>query len=125
MLPGLSRVQRAAKNASPALKFVLMVGTARVPSGASTGSREAVERRDGDPAQYEGMGVLGAVAAVNAEIAGLLRGRSWTSLAEADQAMIGLDGTVNKSRLGANATVGTSMALARALASSAGVPLWQ
>src|ERR1039457_7032745 len=98
---------------------------AGVPSGASTGSREAVERRDGDPARYEGKGVLGAVAAVNTEISGLLRGRSWASLAEADQAMIGLDGTANKSRLGANATVGTSMALARALATSAGTPLWQ
>jgi enolase len=99
--------------------------SARVPSGASTGSREAVERRDGDPARYEGKGVLGAVAAVNTEIAGLLRGRSWSSLAEADRAMIALDGTANKSRLGANATVGVSMALARALADSAGVPLWQ
>jgi len=99
--------------------------SARVPSGASTGSREAVERRDGDPARYEGKGVLGAVAAVNTEIAGLLRGRSWATLAEADQAVIALDGTANKSRLGANATVGVSMALARALADSAGVPLWQ
>ncbi len=101
------------------------VATARVPSGASTGSREAVERRDGDPARYEGKGVLDAVAAVNTEISGLLRGRPWASLAEADQAMIGLDGTANKSRLGANATVGTSMALARALAASDGQPLWQ
>jgi enolase len=98
---------------------------ASVPSGASTGSREAVERRDGDPARYEGKGVLGAAAAVNTEVSGLLRGRSWASLEEADQAMIGLDGTANKSRLGANATVGTSMALARALAASEGVPLWQ
>ena len=63
--------------------------------------------------------------AVNTEIADLLRGRSWASLAEADQAMIDLDGTANKSRLGANATVGTSMALARALAASAGIPLWR
>ena len=93
---------------------------AGVPSGASTGSREAVERRDGDPARYEGKGVLGAVASVNTELADLLRGRAWASLAEADQAMIDLDGTANKSRLGANATVGTSMALARALAASAG-----
>jgi enolase len=98
---------------------------AGVPSGASTGSREAVERRDGDPARYEGKGVLGAVASVNTEISALLRGRSWASLAEADQAMIDLDGTANKSRLGANATVGTSMALARALAASAGIQLWQ
>jgi enolase len=99
--------------------------TARVPSGASTGSREAVERRDGDPARYEGKGVLAAAASVNTEIAGMLRGRSWASLTAADQAMIALDGTANKSRLGANATVGVSMALARALADSAGVPLWQ
>jgi len=98
---------------------------AGVPSGASTGSREAVERRDGDPARYEGKGVLGAVASVNGELADLLRGQRWASLAEADQAMITLDGTANKSRLGANATVGTSMALARALAASAGVPLWR
>ncbi len=98
---------------------------AGVPSGASTGSREAVERRDGDPARYEGRGVLGAVASVNGELADLLRGRPWGSLAEVDQAMIDLDGTENKSRLGANATVGTSMALARALAASAGIPLWR
>jgi enolase len=98
---------------------------AGVPSGASTGSREAVERRDGDPARYEGKGVLGAVAAVNTEIADLLRGRSWATLGEVDQAMIALDGTANKSRLGANATVGVSMALARALAASAAVPLWR
>ncbi|MGO9220748.1 MAG: phosphopyruvate hydratase [Streptosporangiaceae bacterium] len=97
---------------------------AGVPSGASTGSREAVERRDGDPARYGGKGVLGAVGAVNTDLAGLLRGRSWSGLAEADQAMIDLDGTPNKSRLGANALVGASMALARALAASAGVPLW-
>ena len=58
-----------------------------VPSGASTGSRQAVERRDGDPDRYEGKGVLGAVSAVNTEIRDLLRGRSWASLAEADQAM--------------------------------------
>ena len=98
---------------------------AGVPSGASTGSREAVERRDGDPARYGGKGVLGAVSAVRADLAGLLRGRSWSGLAEADQAMIDLDGTPGKSRLGANALVGVSMALARALAASAGVPLWQ
>ena len=72
---------------------------AGVPSGASTGSLEAVERRDGDKTRYEGKGVLGAVGAVNTEIADLLRGRSWTSLAEADQAMIELDGTANKARL--------------------------
>jgi enolase len=101
------------------------VATAMVPSGASTGSREAVERRDGDTGRYEGKGVLGAVTSVNTEIADLLRGRSWASLAEADHAMIDLDGSANKSSLGANATVGVSMALARALATSAGTPLWR
>ena len=98
---------------------------AGVPSGASTGSREAVELRDGDKSRYEGRGVLNAAGNVNGEIADLLRGRSWNSLADADQAMISLDGTPNKSRLGANATVGVSMALARALAASANAPLWQ
>ena len=98
---------------------------AGVPSGASTGALEAVERRDGDKSRYGGKGVLGAVGAVNTEIADLLRGRSWSSLAEADQAMIDLDGTANKNRLGANATVGTSMALARALAAAEGTPLWR
>jgi enolase len=126
----LSALEILDSRGRPTLAVTVRLGdgttaSARVPSGASTGSREAVERRDGDPARYEGRGVLGAVAAVNTEIAGLLRGRSWASLAEADQAMIDLDGTGNKSRLGANATVGVSMALARALAASAGVPLWR
>jgi enolase len=126
----LSALEILDSRGRPTLAVTVQLGdgstaTARVPSGASTGSREAVERRDGDPARYQGRGVLGAVAAVNTEIAGLLRGRPWASLAEADQAVIDLDGTGNKGRLGANATVGTSMALARALAASAGVPLWQ
>ncbi|HEY3957706.1 MAG TPA: phosphopyruvate hydratase [Streptosporangiaceae bacterium] len=98
---------------------------ARVPSGASTGSREAVERRDGDPSRYDGRGVQGAAAAAGTEIADLLRTRSWSSLAEADMAVLELDGTANKSRLGSNATVGVSMALARALAAVAGTPLWR
>ena len=101
------------------------IARAGVPSGASTGSREAVELRDGDKSRYAGLGVLTAAANVNGEISDLLRGRSWTSLAEADQAVIDLDGTPNKARLGANATVGVSMALARALATSAKMPLWQ
>lgn len=99
--------------------------TAQVPSGASTGSREASERRDGDPARYRGRGVLGAATSVNTELADLLRGRSWACLADVDQAMIDLDGTANKSRLGANATVGVSMALARGLATAERKPLWQ
>jgi enolase len=126
----LSALEILDSRARPTLAVTVRLadGTAAragVPSGASTGSREAVERRDGDPARYGGKGVLGAVAAVNTDLAGLLRGRSWSSLAEADQAMIDLDGTPNKARLGANALVGVSMALARALAASAGVPLWQ
>jgi len=96
---------------------------AGVPSGASTGSRESVELRDGDKDRYAGKGVTHAVAHVKGEIADLLRGRTWASLAEIDDAMIVLDGTPNKARLGANALVGVSMAAARAFAASD--PLWQ
>jgi enolase len=96
---------------------------AGVPSGASTGTREAVELRDGDAARFGGGGVLAAVGNVNGEIVEVLRGRSWTSLAEVDEALIALDGTPNKGRLGANAILGVSMALARALAASDGRPL--
>jgi len=98
---------------------------AGVPSGASTGSREAVELRDGDPHRFSGQGVLAAVANVKGEIAKLLVGRSFTSTAELDRVVIELDGTATKSRLGANAIVGVSMAAARAVALSAGQPLWQ
>jgi len=98
---------------------------AGVPSGASTGSREAVERRDGDTARYGGLGVLGPVAAVGGEIASCLTGREWHNLAEIDAALIALDGTPNKSRLGANAIVGVSMACARALAQADGRELWE
>ena len=127
---GLSALEILDSRGRPTLAVTVTLAdgtTARagVPSGASTGSREAVELRDGDKSRYEGKGVLKATANVNDELADLLRGRSWNSLAAADQAMISLDGTPDKSRLGANATVGTSMALARALAASANVPLWQ
>jgi enolase len=91
---------------------------AGVPSGASTGTREAVELRDGDPARFAGKGVLTAVSNVNGELADLLRSRAWSSLAEVDQAMIAADGTATKARLGANAIVGVSMAVARALSGS-------
>jgi len=119
----LSALEILDSRGRPTLATTLRLGDgtqarAGVPSGASTGSREAVERRDGDDARYQGRGVLGAVTAVNTELAGLLRGRSWSTLAEADQAMADLDGTPGKSRLGANAIVGVSMALARALAAS-------
>jgi enolase len=97
--------------------------TAGVPSGASTGTREAVELRDGDKSRFGGSGVLTAVGNVNGEIADLLKGRKWESLAAVDEAMVAADGTPNKARLGANATVGVSMALARALAAASGQDL--
>jgi len=100
------------------------VAVAGVPSGASTGSREAVERRDHDASRYGGLGVLGAVDAVRGEIAGRLRGQAWPDLSAIDAALIDLDGTPNKERLGANAIVGVSMACARALARAQGRELW-
>ncbi len=98
---------------------------AGVPSGASTGSREARELRDGDRARFGGLGVHRAVGHVNGELAAAVCGRSFTGLAELDAALIELDGTPDKSRLGANATVGVSMAAARAIALADGRPLWQ
>ena len=101
------------------------VFSAGVPSGASKGTHEAVELRDGDPERYGGHGVLGAVAAVNGPLADLLIGREWPDLAEVDAAMCAADGTPDKSRLGANAIVGLSMACARAFAAEADVPLYR
>ncbi len=98
---------------------------AGVPSGASTGSREAVELRDGDPDRYAGKGVLTAAAHVNTELAQALLGRKFDGPAEVDQAMRDADGTPNKARLGANGIIGVSMATYRAYAASQGVPLWQ
>ena len=100
-------------------------GVAGVPSGASTGRREAVELRDGDSKRWRGAGVTKAVANVNGEINKLVAGRSWKSLEELDRAVIELDATPNKSRLGANATVGVSMAAARAMAMEDGQPLYR
>ncbi|MCB1389034.1 MAG: phosphopyruvate hydratase, partial [Rhodobacteraceae bacterium] len=90
------------------------MGRAAVPSGASTGAHEAVERRDGDKARYMGKGVLHAVAAVNGEIAEALVGFDATEQVAIDRALIELDGTENKSRLGANAILGVSLAVAKA-----------
>ncbi|MFI6348214.1 phosphopyruvate hydratase [Streptomyces sp. NPDC050560] len=98
---------------------------AGVPSGASTGSREAVELRDGDQGRYAGQGVLRAVARVNTDIAEALRGRRFASAAEVDAALLELDGTDTTSHLGANAVTGVSLAAARAEAASAGTPLWR
>jgi enolase len=99
-------------------------GRAAVPSGASTGANEAVELRDGDKARFGGKGVLRAVAAVNGEIAGALAGMDATGQAAIDGTLIDLDGTPTKRRLGANATLGASLATAHAAAASAGVPLY-
>ena len=101
------------------------VGRAAAPSGASTGSHEAVERRDGDAERYRGRGVLAAVASVNGEIAAALRGHDATDQSAIDRALIGLDGTEQKSRLGANALLAVSMAAAKAAAHSAGQPLYR
>jgi enolase len=101
-----------------------IVGIAGVPSGASTGTKEAVELRDGDPDRYGGAGVQRAVMVVEGEIAERLRAQAWGSLAEVDRALIDLDGTADKGRLGANAIVGASMAVARAMAEAEGLPLY-
>ena len=101
------------------------VGRAAVPSGASTGSKEAIELRDGDPAAYGGKGVQRAVAAVNGELCDALLGRDALRQQALDQAMIELDGTANKSRLGANAILGVSLAVAKAAAAELGLPLYR
>ena len=100
-------------------------GRAAVPSGASTGAHEAVEMRDGDADRYNGKGVLKAVDAVNFEIFDALAGADAFDQAGNDQDMIELDGTANKGRLGANAILGVSLALSRAAADSAEMPLWR
>jgi enolase len=100
-------------------------GRAAVPSGASTGVNEAVELRDGDKERYGGKGVLRAVAGVNGEIAAALRGQDATDQAAVDRTLIDLDGTPTKRRLGANATLGASLAAAHAAAASARVPLYR
>ena len=100
-------------------------GRAAVPSGASTGAHEAVEKRDGDTARYMGKGVLQAVDAVNGEIADMLVGFDALDKQAIDTAMIELDGTANKSRLGANAILGVSLAVAKAAADFSNLPLYR
>ncbi|OYX38097.1 MULTISPECIES: phosphopyruvate hydratase [unclassified Sphingomonas] len=100
-------------------------GRAAVPSGASTGAYEAVERRDGDKDQWLGKGVQGAVDAVNADIAEEIVGVDAEDQREIDQIMIELDGTPNKARLGANAILGVSLAVAKAAADARGMPLYR
>ncbi|MBR1086072.1 MULTISPECIES: phosphopyruvate hydratase [Bradyrhizobium] len=101
------------------------LGRAAVPSGASTGAHEAVELRDGDKARYLGKGVTKAVGAVNGEIFEALSGLDVEQQAQIDQIMIDLDGTPNKSRLGANAILGVSLACAKAAANSLDMPLYR
>jgi enolase len=101
------------------------MGRAAVPSGASTGSREAVELRDDEPGRYLGKGVLKAVENINTEIAEAVMGLDASEQAFLDRTLIDLDGTDNKSRLGANATLAVSMAVARAAAEEAGLPLYR
>ena len=102
-----------------------VMGRAAVPSGASTGSREAVELRDGDKSRYLGKGVLKAVEHINTEIAEAVLGLDASEQAFLDRTLIDLDGTDNKSRLGANALLAVSMAVARAAAEDSGLPLYR
>ena len=101
------------------------VGRAAVPSGASTGSHEAVELRDGDPSQFQGKSVLKAIANIKEKIAPAVSGMSALDQAAVDKRMIELDGTPNKSKLGANAILGVSLAVAHAAANSQGMPLYR
>ncbi len=101
------------------------IGTAMVPSGASTGSREALELRDKDPARYLGKGVLNAIANIHEQIAPLVTGMEVSEQASIDNAMIQKDGTPNKNKLGANAILAVSMATAHAAASDQSIPLYQ
>ncbi|MDO9399882.1 MAG: phosphopyruvate hydratase [Polaromonas sp.] len=102
-----------------------VMGRAAVPSGASTGSREAIELRDGDTSRYLGKGVLKAVEYINTEISEAVLGLDASEQAFLDRTLIDLDGTENKSRLGANAMLAVSMAVARAAAEEAGLPLYR
>src|ERR1051326_5948020 len=101
------------------------LGRAAVPSGASTGAHEAVEKRDGDKTRWLGKGVSQAVESVNGELAQAVIGLEAEDQAEIDAAMIALDGTENKSRLGANAILGVSLATAKAAADALGLPLYR
>src|SRR5882724_9796362 len=102
-----------------------VMGRAAVPSGASTGSREAVELRDGDKSRYLGKGVLRAVENINTEISEAVMGLEANEQAFLDRSLIDLDGTENKSRLGANALLAVSLAVAKSAAEEAGLPLYR
>jgi enolase 1/2/3 len=128
-LTGLTALEVLDSRGNPTVAVTALTdrgtGRAIVPSGASTGVHEAVELRDGDPKRYGGKGVLGAVANVEGEIARRLAGFDVEDQNAIDEALIELDGTPNKSRLGANATLGVSLAVAHAAANVKGVPLYR
>ncbi|MBM2616407.1 phosphopyruvate hydratase [Actinoplanes sp. LDG1-06] len=129
-IAGLKAVEVLDSRGRPTLAVTLRLADGRtvragVPSGASTGSREAVELRDGDPHRYSGQGVLRAAGNVNGEIQDLLTGRHFADIAAVDRTLIEADATSTKARLGANAVVGVSMAAARAFALLADQPLWR
>src|SRR5262249_11729427 len=100
-------------------------GRAAVPSGASTGAHEAIELRDGDKARYSGKGVRKAVDAVTGEILDAISGRDAEAQVKIDETLTALDGTPNKGRLGANAILGVSLAIAKAAAAANGLPLYR
>src|SRR5208282_425862 len=102
-----------------------IMGRAAVPSGASTGSREAVELRDGDKSRYQGKGVLRACENINTEISEAIMGLDANEQAFLDRTLIDLDGSENKARLGANATLAVSLAVAKAAAEESGLPLYR
>ncbi|MGH6623884.1 MAG: phosphopyruvate hydratase, partial [Burkholderiaceae bacterium] len=102
-----------------------VMGRAAVPSGASTGAREAIELRDGDAGRYGGKGVLRAIENINTEIAEAVMGLEASEQAFLDRTLIELDGTEAKSRLGANATLAVSIAVAKAAAEESGLPLYR
>jgi enolase len=128
-ISGVSAIEILDSRGNPTVRVFVSLAdgtrvSASVPSGASTGANEAVELRDGDKARYGGKGVLNAVANVNNVIAPKLIGADPARQAEIDALLIALDGTPNKAKLGANAILGVSMAVARAAAQAAGLPLY-
>ena len=128
-ISGVSAIEILDSRGNPTVRVFVSLAdgtrvSASVPSGASTGANEAVELRDGDKARYGGKGVLNAVAKVNNVIAPKLIGADPARQAEIDALLIALDGTPNKAKLGANAILGVSMAVARAAAQAAGLPLY-
>jgi enolase len=131
MIPieGVSALEVLDSRGNPTLSVTVTTaygaGTAAVPSGASTGAHEAVELRDGDPQRFGGKGVRTAIANVEGEIAEAIEGMDVLGQAELDQALIDLDGTPNKGRLGANAVLGVSLAVAHAAASGTELPLYR